>query len=120
MDPAFFSAADPELTNLEASYRRVLVERFGRLTFRGIARTGKALSLRVFTAFAQRRKVTQPVIVSKPSTVKGLIWRRTAVAVSPTSPQRASANPIAAALYWRRGNTSRGTTRNTESQTTQR
>ena len=76
--------------------------------------------LLVFTAFAQRRKVTQPVIASKPSTVEGLIWSRTAIAVSPTSPQRASANPIAAALYCRRGNTSRGTTRNTAPQTTQR
>jgi hypothetical protein len=54
------------------------------------------------------------------STEDGLIWSRTAIAVAFTSPQRASANPIAAALYCRRGNTSRGTTRNTAPHTTQR
>ena len=58
---------------------------------------------RCFTAFAQRRKVTQPVIASKPSAFAGLTRRLTASAVACTSPQSAKANPIAAALYCRRG-----------------
>ena len=57
MDPVFFRAADPELTILEESYRRVLVERFGRLTFRGIARTGKALSLPLDDVYVELKAV---------------------------------------------------------------
>ena len=67
-----------------------------------------------------RRNVSEPVIASMQSTVEGFIWSRTAIAVGFTCPQIACPNPIAAALYCRRGNTSRGTTRTTAPQTMQR
>jgi hypothetical protein len=59
---------------------------------------------------AHRRKVIQPPHAVGPTTSKGLILTRTAVSVAPASAHIASANPIAQAVYSRRGKISRGTT----------
>jgi hypothetical protein len=61
-------------------------------------------------AAAHLRKVIQPPHAVGPTTSNGLTRTRTAASVAPSSAHIASANPIAHALYSRRGKISRGTT----------
>ena len=72
------------------------------------------------TARAQRRNVTQPLAAVAPRTLAGHTRCRTLAAVVTTSPQSASAKPIAEALYSRPATTSNGTTTITAPQGTQR
>ena len=61
-------------------------------------------------AVAQRRSVTHEPCAAVPTKASGLTRVRTADSVAPTRAQRASANPIADAVYSRRAKSSRGTT----------
>jgi hypothetical protein len=69
MNPASETGTGPELAALEERYRRLLVEQFGRLTFKGISRSGKAVSLPLENAGRSASQRSQSLINDHDSTI---------------------------------------------------